>query len=326
MVSIAFTGDVMLGRLVNEHILFYDEFYPFGDMLTLVKKSDLSIINLECVIAESGEMWDEYEKAFYFKANPFAIKVLKAANISYVSLANNHTLDFKEEAMLEMLRRLGEAGIAHAGAGKNLEDAAKPAFIESKGMKVGVLSFTDNEPAFAAKKRRPGTNYIPITLDEEVFGRVESAIKETRKACDLLVFSIHWGPNMRPRPSSDFVDFAHAVMDAGADIFHGHSAHIFQGIEVYKGKPIMYDTGDFIDDYYVGEERNDQTFLFLAIADKGGVRRIELIPALISRCQVNRAIGIEAKEICGRMAVLSEEMGTGVAIEKDGDYRCVIHL
>ncbi len=316
----------MLGRLVNETLKLYDALYPWGDMLDLIRKSDISIINLECVIAEKGEIWDKYQKAFYFKADPIAIDVLKAARISYVSLANNHTLDFKEGALFEMLRRLDEAGIAHSGAGKNLDEAAKPAIIEAKGIKVGVVAFTDNEPEFGASADRPGTNYIPIALKKPIFARVKSAIEAARKDSDLVVFSIHWGPNMRERPTRDFVEFAHAVIDAGADIFHGHSAHIFQGIEIYKGKPIMYDTGDFIDDYYVGDERNDQTFLFLAKADKEGVKKIELIPALISRCKVNMAIGEDAKEICERMKVLSQEMDTDVAIERDGGYRCAIYL
>jgi poly-gamma-glutamate capsule biosynthesis protein CapA/YwtB (metallophosphatase superfamily) len=81
---------------------------------------------------------------------------------------------------------------------------------------------------------------------------VEHSIQPARATgADLVVFSIHWGPNMRQAPPDEFKQFARAVLDAGADIFHGHSAHIFQGIEIYKGKPILYDIGDLIDDYYV---------------------------------------------------------------------------
>jgi poly-gamma-glutamate synthesis protein (capsule biosynthesis protein) len=131
---------------------------------------------------------------------------------------------------------------------------------------------------------------------------------------------------MRRHPTRQFVDFAHAVVDLGVDVFHGHSAHIFQGIEVHRGKPIMYDTGDFIDDYYVGPERNDQTFLFLVKAGRNGVVEIELVPALISRCQVNLARGRDAEDICRKMEVLSREMGTEVETEKNGGYHCLIKL
>jgi poly-gamma-glutamate synthesis protein (capsule biosynthesis protein) len=154
---------------------------------------------------------------------------------------------------------------------------------------------------------------------------VREGIQAARDAgADLVVFSIHWGPNMRQVPSPGFVTFAHAVMDAGADIFHGHSAHIFQGIEIYKGKPILYDTGDLIDDYYVDPKlRNDQQLLFLLTATSQGVERIELIPLLISYMQVNRATGDDFDEIAERIRRLSADMGT--EIRQEGD-RLVIEV
>lgn len=323
-IVLAFTGDVMLGRLVNEMTGHMGPRYVWGDTLPLLKKADLCLINLECVIAEDGKPWDRSPKVFFFRADPNAIDVLKIAGIDYVSLANNHTLDFVEEAMLEMLGRLDDAGIAHAGAGKNLREAAKPAVIEAGGIRVGVISFTDNEPAFAATGTSPGTNYIPITLADSVMRKVKAAVDGARSTCDIVVFSIHWGPNMRERPTQRFREFAHAVIGMGADIFHGHSAHIFQGIEVYREKLIMYDTGDYIDDYYVGPgEKNDQQLLFLVTVLKGKIKKVEMVPVEISMCQVNVARGAVHKEISERIARLSEEFGTKV---EKGDGRPVIDV
>jgi len=161
-ITIAFTGDVMLGRLVNEHVIIGDKplTYVWGDMID-----------------------------------------------------------------------------------------SKSAFLSAKGIKIAVIAFTDNMPEWQATKTKPKV--------------------------DILIVSAHWGPNMRQRPTKAFKEFAHAVIDAGADIFHGHSAHIFQGIEIYKGKLIMYDTGDFIDDYAVDDElRNDQTFLFLVTLSKNRIEKI----------------------------------------------------
>ncbi|MFZ3166807.1 MAG: CapA family protein [Candidatus Methanoperedens sp.] len=118
---------------------------------------------------------------------------------------------------------------------------------------------------------------------------------------------------MREKPTKSFREFAHAVIEMGVDIFHGHSSHIFQGIEIYGGKVIMYDTGDFIDDYYVGhEEKNDQQLLFLVMVSRGKIKRVEMIPVEISECQVNIAKGDVHKEVSERMIKLSEEFGTTI--------------
>ena len=323
-ITLALAGDVMLGRLVNEAIRAKGPLYPWGDVLPLMREADLSLVNLECVIAESGEPFIP-PRVFYFKADPEAIEVLTLAGIDYVTLSNNHALDFQGPALLESIRHLDEHGIAHAGAGRNAEDASQYALLEARGIKAGVVAFADHFREYAATESTPGTNIIPITLDDRHFHRVRESIEAVRAAgADLVVFSIHWGPNMRHVPTPDFKDFAHAVMDAGADVFHGHSAHVFQGIEIYKGKPIFYDTGDLIDDYYVDEEyRNDQQLLFLVYATSDGVERIELIPLLISYMQVNRATGAVLDEICERIAELSRDMGT--EIRREGD-RLVIDL
>ena len=323
-ITLALAGDVMLGRLVNEVIRAKGPRYPWGDVLPLVQEADLSLVNLECVIAKSGEPFTP-PRVFYFRADPEAIEVLTLAGIDYVTLSNNHALDFQAPALLETIQHLDEHGIAHAGAGSNAEEASQHALLEARGIQVGVVAFADHFREYAATESTAGTNIIPITLDDRHFHRVRESIEAARAAgADLVVFSIHWGPNMRHVPTQEFEDFAHAVMDAGADIFHGHSAHVFQGIELYKGKPIFYDTGDLIDDYYVDQaHKNDQQLLFLVYATSEGVERIELIPLLISYMQVNRATGAVFDEIYQRMGELSRAMGT--EIRQEGD-RLVIDL
>lgn len=323
-ITLALAGDVMLGRLVNATIRAEGPLYPWGDVIPLVREADLSLVNLECVIAESGEPFTPH-RVFYFKADPEAIEVLTLAGVDYVTLSNNHALDFQAPALLETIAHLDEHGIAHAGAGGNVEEASQYALLEAKGIKVGVVAFADHYQEYAATESSPGTNIIPITVDERHFHRVRESIETVRAAgADLVVFSIHWGPNMRHVPSQDFKDFAHAVMDAGADIFHGHSPHVFQGIEIYEGKPIFYDTGDLIDDYYVDEShKNDQQLLFLVYVTCDGAERIELVPLLISYMQVNRATGPVFDEIYERIDGLSKAMGTEIERERD---RLVIDL
>lgn len=318
-ITLAFTGDVMLGRLMNDVLRSFGPRYPWGNTLPILRSADLTLINLECVIATDGRPWAKTPKVFFFRADPQAVEALKVAGIDYVSLANNHSMDFREDAMLEMIEILDKNGIAHAGAGKNIEEAMRPAFLESKGIRLAVLSFTDNEPAWEATESTPGVNYIRITTKGKYFERVRKSIALARKGgADLVVFSNHWGPNMKLRPSAQFKEFARAVMDEGVDIYHGHSSHLFQGIEIYDGKPILYDTGDFVDDYAVDDVlRNDWSFLYRLTTTAAGVEKIELFPVLISNFQVNPAKGDDFEGIARRMQELSAEMGTEVVHLKD---------
>jgi poly-gamma-glutamate synthesis protein (capsule biosynthesis protein) len=134
-----------------------------------------------------------------------------------------------------------------------------------------------------------------------------------RRQADMVIFSMHWGPNMRARPTSAFRDFARRVIAAGADVFWGHSAHVVQGIEVWHGKPILYDTGDFVDDYAVDPElRNDLSGLFLLRLQPPAIARIDIVPVAIGRCQVNQARGAERDWFVERFTALCAERGTAV--------------
>ncbi len=318
-ISIALTGDVMLGRGVNVALRQCGTAWPWGNLLSSLKGSDLTIINLECVIASGGRPWTRWGKVFHFRADPPAVSSLVLAGIDGLVLANNHVLDYEEEALLEMLDLLDRNKIAHAGAGRNLVQARRPALLEAQGLRVGLVSFTDNEPGWAATETTPGTSWIDISLEKSSLEPVRDCIAQARAAgADLVIFSIHWGPNLVERPSARFRRFAHAVIDAGADVYHGHSAHVFQGIEIYRGRPIIYDAGDFVDDYAVDPRlRNDRGLLFrLQVAGKM-VERIELVPVFISDCQVNLAAGEDKAAIADRIRSLSAELGT--TIRQSGD-------
>ena len=314
MIDIAFIGDVMLGRGVDSELRRVPPTAPWGDLLPLLADADLRIANLECALTRHAKPWSRTPKVFHFRADPTAVEVLKAARIDAVSLANNHTLDFEELGLYDMLDALDRAGIAHAGAGRNRADAARPALATGGDppVHVALVAFTDNEPAFAAAAERPGTQYLPVSLAGDAQGQVAAAIAAARGAgADLVVFSNHWGPNMRLRPSQRFRDFARAVVDLGADVYYGHSAHVFQGIELHNGKAILYDTGDFIDDYVADRElRNDWSFVFRIALEGRSLRRITLFPVALRYARTERAQGRERALILERMERLSAEMGT----------------
>jgi poly-gamma-glutamate capsule biosynthesis protein CapA/YwtB (metallophosphatase superfamily) len=316
MITLALTGDVMLGRGVAEsldHRMRPEE--PWGDVRPLLDDADLRIINLECAVTDNEQPWTRTPKVFHFRAPPSAIETLRTARIDACSLANNHTMDFEEQGLLDTLEHLDAAGIRHAGAGRNREEAADTAVLavpSDPTRRVALLAFTDNEPPFAAGADWPGTNYLPVSLQPDVLLRVEKAVATVREmGVETVIFSNHWGPNMVRRPRELFRRFARAVIDRGADIIYGHSAHVFQGVEIYRGKPIIYDTGDFIDDYAVDPRmRNDWSFLFRVSLEEGGFQRLELTPVKLSYARVDLAKGGEREKILDRMERLSAEMGT----------------
>ena len=311
---IGIAGDVMLGRLVNEKMSMTDYTYPWGETIGLLRKTDINIINLETTLTTSTK---KVPKVFNFKAGPDKVQSLIEAKIDVCNLANNHILDFSEEGLIETILTLDKAGIKHVGAGVNRQKAVEPAVIKKKNITVGIIGFTDNEPGWEAKENKAGTNYVRVGD----IGKVEKQIKKLRDEVDILVFTIHWGPNMRRRPTKEFRNFARKVVDAGVDIFHGHSAHIFQGIEIYKKKLILYDTGDFVDDYYVDPSlRNDLSLLYLIEVDKDGLEKVELVPVLISRMQVNKATGGNYRRIVLRIRNLSKEFGTTIRETRQGIF------
>ena len=322
MITVALVGDVMLGRGVNETLRSMRPEEPWGDVLPALGSADLRIANLECAITGHDRPWTRTPKVFHFRADPRAVEVLRAARIDACSLANNHTLDFEQQGLLDTLRHLEAAGIRYAGAGRAREEAARPAFLTARTngtRRVALLAFTDNEPPFAAGPDRPGTNYLPVSMEPQVLRRVEAAVEQARGAgADVVVFSNHWGPNMVERPNQLFRRFARAVIDRGADIYYGHSAHVFQGVEIYKGKLILYDAGDFIDDYVVGERlRNDRSFVFRVSLEGRELRRLQLLPVSLQYARVELARGGEREAILGRMVDLSAEMGTNLVRRED---------
>jgi poly-gamma-glutamate capsule biosynthesis protein CapA/YwtB (metallophosphatase superfamily) len=316
MTTLALTGDVMLGRGVNETLRSAGPVEPWGDVLPLLHSADLRIINLECAITEHKRPWSRTPKVFHFRADPSAVEVLRAARIDACSLANNHTLDFEGQGLLDTLAHLEAAGIRYAGGGRDREEAARPVLL---GRGVALVAFTDNEPPFAAGPGKPGTNYLPVSLEPEILRRVEEAVGAAREAgAETVVFSNHWGPNMVERPREIFRRFARAVVDRGADLYYGHSAHVFQGVEIYRGKPILYDTGDFIDDYAVDPNlRNDRSFLFRVSVEGGALGRLELHPVVLPYARVEQARGTEREAILDRMVGLSAEMGTAFDRRED---------
>jgi poly-gamma-glutamate synthesis protein (capsule biosynthesis protein) len=309
--NLVLLGDVMLGRLVNKVLHGQPPDYPWGDTLPLFRAADWRVCNLECVLSDRGRPWSATPKVFHFRSDARNVAVLQAADIDAVSLANNHTLDYEYDALFEMLDILDRAGIGHAGAGATFADASRLAVCERKGTRLGIIAFSNNEPTWEAGERKPGIFYSPIDVQNARAGKLLEVVRHARNTVDLLLVSAHWGPNWGYRPQPPHIPFGRALIDAGADVVFGHSGHVFQGIEIYHGRPILYCTGNFVDDYAVDEiERNDQSFVYRLETEESVIQHLWLYPTVIRDCQARRASLNEAQQIATKMQTLCTELGT----------------
>jgi poly-gamma-glutamate capsule biosynthesis protein CapA/YwtB (metallophosphatase superfamily) len=320
-VKIALTGDVMLGRLVDQCVVQNRSMRPealWGDVLPLLLSADCRLVNLECVISILGARWHRITKAFHFRAQPRALEFLRAARIEGVTLANNHVLDYGPDALLDCLNLLDEAKIQRAGAGTTLEEALAPAFFSLPQGHMAVMALTDNEPEWEASNTQPGVNYVSYDdqgLLEPYRSRIAEAVVLARRRAEFVIVSAHVGPNWGT-PSRAMQTLAHELVDMGADLYWGHSNHAPQGIELYKGRVILYSTGDFVDDYMVDrDERNDLSFLFTVEVEKNRISRIILHPTAIKDLGVRRANEDEWQFLTRTMQAKCNAFGTVMTVD-----------
>jgi poly-gamma-glutamate capsule biosynthesis protein CapA/YwtB (metallophosphatase superfamily) len=305
-VKLALAGDTMLGRGVAAAL---DEREPASlvdqEVVALARGADLFVLNLECCISERGRPWPAPGKPFHFRAPPRATELLVHLGARCVTLANNHALDFGEQALLDTFEHLADAGIEWVGAGPDLERARAPVVLDAGGERVGVLALSDHPDDYAAAPGRPGIAWAD--LREGLPGWAGEAIDLVD--ADVVVASPHWGPNMNDRPLRYVREAATELRRAGASLVAGHSAHVVQGV---AGR-VLYDLGDFLDDYRVDSRlRNDLGLLFLVDFEQGRPRRLEAAPLKLEYCYTRLADGDDAAWIRSRFRTLCSELGTDV--------------
>ncbi|MBX0323929.1 CapA family protein [Halomicroarcula sp. F13] len=314
---LGFVGDVMLGRNVDER--WRDD--PTGvwdGMADRLDALDGLFLNLECCVSARGD--PRPGRTFHFRAHPsWAVPALDSAGTVFASLANNHVLDFGPRALTDTLTHLEDAGVPTAGAGPDRASAFEPAHLAVGGLDVAVVAVTDQSPSYAARADAAGAAYAPLRPSDRLTRHwVGGALARARERDpDLLVVSLHWGPNWETAPSETQQSFARWLVDRGADVVHGHSAHVIQGVETYRGRPIVYDAGDFVDDYLVKDGlHNDRSFLFELVVTDGTLSALELVPVEITNSRVTPADDVAARWLRDRMRSLSAPFGTSV--ERDG--------
>lgn len=236
-VEIAFVGDIMVAETPGELIARGDD--PFAPLAAWLRRADVRIGNLECVVATGGTALD---KPFTFRADPRTLPVL-ARHFDAFSLANNHSGDFGKAAFAEQLGLMRRAGLPYFGGGADLEEAHAPWIVERNGLRIALLGYVEFKPrSFEAGAGRPGVAWGGE--DEQVIEDIIAA--RTRHHADLVIPFMHWGWENEGYPSERQKRFARAMLDAGADMVVGAHPHVTQGAEIHDGKPIVYSLGNFL--------------------------------------------------------------------------------
>lgn len=320
--TIGFVGDMMLGRGVAEALGRDTPEEFFGDLLGPLRACGGVVGNLESPITEHAVPWSAGWKSFRYRTSAAAIGLLEAANIRAVSLANNHVLDFGAAGLMDTRRHLAGNGIAFAGAGATAGEATAPAICRIGQVTLGLIALTDNMPEWRATERRPGIHYAPINGRCDMSATLRGMTEDLRsRGADCVILSVHWGwlPVPLVGPPRRFRRFARQAIDAGVDIVHGHSAHLLQGIERYGRGVIFYDTGNFLDDYWVFPGiRIDRSVLCMVEFVGPRPRRLTAIPVSRTRCRARRARGEEFLAITRHIESRSRRLGTTLRWTEDG--------
>jgi len=307
--TIALAGDTMLGRAVAER-LRADPAVPLLDdaVSAQIASADAFILNLECCISNRGARFPDPHKPFFFQAPPVAAQRLAEMGVNAVTLANNHALDYGPDALLDTLAHLQAAGIAVVGAGPDQAVARQPRVVRCGELSVRLVAFSDHPKEYAAQPRRPGIAFAD--LHSGLPDWVRASLLAGPDA-DTVLVAPHWGPNMVAAPIPRVRQAADSLLEAGAALVAGHSAHVFHGV----ADRVLFDLGDFLDDYAVDPElRNDRGLLWLVELDPGGPRRIRALPLALDYCFTRVASPPEAEWIAARLRDLCAPFATEIEI------------
>jgi len=304
-----------------------DPVYIWGAALDELSRMqpDARIINLETSITRSN---DRAAKGINYRISPENADCLKAAAIDCCVLANNHVLDWGRRGLLETLETLARLQIKTAGAGRNRGDASAPAILDvTDGSRVLVFAFacpTSGTPrSWAAGNQTPGVNLID-GLSEDTARKAGDEILRHAESKDLIVASIHWGPNWGYDVPEQQRRFAHALIDhAGASIVHGHSSHHSKGIEVYRDRLILYGCGDLLNDYegIEGYEqyRDDLVLMIFPEIEPGGdLAALDIAPLQIRNFRLVRPSAQDVRWMQQTLDRESRKFGAAVALTKEG--------
>jgi poly-gamma-glutamate capsule biosynthesis protein CapA/YwtB (metallophosphatase superfamily) len=304
----------------------------FDNVRNELTQADIAFCQLEINLTERGSRLPQCRHTD--RTHPLAAHALKRAGFNVVSWAGNHCMDWGREGFFDTIDALKAADLKVVGAGANITAAREPVIVEAKGQRVAFLAYSSILPmCYWAEDNRPGcapmrawTLYEQIEHDQpgtpcrihtfanrDDLTALQKDIVKARERADVVMVSLHWGIHFVPAVIAQYqIEVGRAAIDAGADVILGHHAHILKGVEIYKGKPIIYSLCNFavdlpmdkahaeskgfkeiqtlhpnwqpdFDSSYNFPADSRRTMVAKCIVEGGVVRRVSLLPAYVNR-------------------------------------------
>lgn len=310
-VTITFAGDILFDPNYSVMAKLLQNGGDIGngiapDLIGEMQSADIMMLNNEFTYSTGGTPTPE--KQFTFRARPDSVSYLTDLGVDIVSLANNHTYDYGEQALLDTLQVLREEGIPYVGAGINEKEASAPVFFIINDMKIAVISATqierlDNPDTKGATETSPGV--FRCFNGEKLMQTVAQAKEES----DFVIVYVHWGTENQEETDWAQNKQAPELVEAGADLIIGDHPHILQRIDIIDGVPVIYSLGNF----WFNSRPLDTGMVKVTISEEG-LQSFQFIPCQQNNCRTSLLEGEEKARVLGEMRRMSQ----GVQIDEDG--------
>ena len=295
VISLSFVGDVSLAD--NWYVM--PEYDARGKgilgildsgIVDIMRKASVNVLNNEFAFTDRGSKLD---KAYTFRGSPSRVSIYKEMGVDLVLLANNHVYDYGEVGFLDTLDTLRGANIPYIGAGRNLEEASGAYYFIVNGYKIAFINATRAEKYIVTPGATDSSSGVFRCYDNSELIR---RIKEEDKRSDIVVVLLHWGRDDYHSLEEVQVTTSKEYIDAGADLIVGGHAHVLQGMEIYKGKLIAYNLGDFIFNDWTTE-----TGMLVVDIDKYKNFTWRFVPCLESGVYTKLLFGNDKKDLISKM-------------------------
>ncbi|MDN7246482.1 CapA family protein [Planococcus shenhongbingii] len=243
--SLSAVGDI----LIHERVYLdaqtengYDFNPMFAEVKPFLEKSDITIANSESIVGGNEVGLSTYPSF----NSPFEVAdAMKSAGIDVVSMANNHTLDRGEKAIVSALKYWDKIGMTHTGASASEEERNQIPTITKNGIVFSFLSYTYGTNGIPTPK---GKDYLLNRIDK---AKMKTDLIKAKAASDVVVLSLHFGNEYETMPTDEQKELAHFAAEQGADLILGHHPHVLQPaewIETTDGKRsfAIYSLGNFL--------------------------------------------------------------------------------